>query len=103
MRCKTGVFLKNSLEFIENTPEASGVYLLTCPETNEKYVGVSKNLKSRIRRHLRSRNSKFIGFVPIVVEIVKKYDVNILNELEQKYISIFQPELNSPKASRYSG
>jgi excinuclease UvrABC nuclease subunit len=100
---KLVVFPENTKEIISKLPVKPGAYLLTCPDTGHKYVGVTNNLKRRASDHLRSARSKFIDFEFTVLEVIESSDWNCLNELEVKYIQIHNPELNSSKASKYSG
>jgi excinuclease UvrABC nuclease subunit len=100
---RLAVFPENTIEIISKLPRKPGAYLLTCPDTGHKYVGVTNNLKRRAGNHLRTAHSKFIGFEFTVLEVTESSDWDCLNELEIKYIQIHSPELNSLKASKYSG
>jgi excinuclease UvrABC nuclease subunit len=92
----------HSREYINTFPDKPGAYLLVSPKEEQMYVGVTCNIRTRIRQHLRSKRSKFLDFTAKVLEISKTTDPTYLDELEQKYINIYKPTLNNPKASKYS-
>jgi excinuclease UvrABC nuclease subunit len=103
MKNKRAIFSEESFQVIDKTPELPGAYLLTCPHTEQHYVGVSKNLKQRFRSHLRNQYSKFLNFKACALETINVFDSEKLHKLELKYMYIYKPSLNNPKASRYSG
>lgn len=89
-------------EYVNTFPNEPGAYLLTAPDKQGTYVGVTRNLRIRISQHLRNKHSKFLEFNAKVLEVIDTTDPNALDELEQKYICICKPTLNNSKASRYS-
>jgi excinuclease UvrABC nuclease subunit len=89
-------------EFVKTFPEKPGIYMLVCPTTMAMYIGATNNLRRRMSQHLRAKHSKYLGFNPQILELADTSDPKILDELEQKYISIYKPGLNNPKASKYS-
>jgi excinuclease UvrABC nuclease subunit len=99
MKRPTKIFV-HSKDFVRTFPDKPGAYLLTCGE--QTYVGVTQNIRQRMFQHLRNKYSKFLEFTPKVLEIVSDFDQAVLNALEQKYINIYKPTLNSDKASKYS-
>jgi excinuclease UvrABC nuclease subunit len=99
MKRRTKTFV-HSKEFVRTFPDKPGAYLLTCDE--QTYVGVTQNIRQRMFQHLRNKHSKFLEFTPKVLEIISDADQTTLDKLEQKYIHIYKPNVNSCKASRYS-
>ena len=86
--------------YFKTLPTCPGVYLVSCND-GSSYLGVSKNLRDRIRGHL-SRSGRFYGQRIDVLETLNEYDVLVLRALEDKYLAAFNFEHNSMSASPYS-
>jgi hypothetical protein len=67
--------------------QCSGVYLLVCKQTGQKYIGASYNIKKRAAVHMR-KNS----FDAFLLERVPRSE---LPAAERKWIIKLQPELNA--------
>ncbi|MBQ7493188.1 MAG: GIY-YIG nuclease family protein, partial [Selenomonadaceae bacterium] len=85
--------------------EASGIYMLTCRVNGKRYIGQSKNIKRRMNEHRRGK-----GFAPLVCKAIAKYGWNAfdkmvlefcpveeLDEKEIHYIAELKPEYNLSK------
>jgi excinuclease UvrABC nuclease subunit len=96
---KSFVHTKNYVNTFPNNP---GAYLLTAPNGKDIYIGVTCNIRTRISQHFRNKHSKFLSFNVKILEVINTINPIVLNELEQKYIQLYKPNLNNLKASRYS-
>lgn len=96
--------------------EASGIYLLVCKANGKRYIGQSKNIKRRLNEHKRCQS-----FAPVICKAIEKYGwdafdkivlefcpVEELDEKEIYYIAELKPEYNlteggySPKGYKHS-
>ena len=71
-------FRKNINPLLEKFPSHEGVYLITCNETNKKYVGSSTNLKQRISgyiyhpNHKKKGNKRFLTYGNFTVDLLQE-------------------------------
>jgi len=85
--------------------EASGIYMLVCKVNGKRYIGQSKNIRRRLNEHKRCQS-----FAPVICKAIAKYgwdafDKSILEfcpveELDKKeiyYIAKLKPEYNLSK------
>lgn len=96
--------------------EASGIYLLVCKANGKRCIGQSKNIKRRLNEHKRCQS-----FAPVICKAIEKYGwdafdkivlefcpVEELDEKEIYYIAELKPEYNlteggySPKGYKHS-
>jgi len=88
-------------------PAVSGVYVVECLLTNDKYVGCSSNLRHRKYVHSRgighhkikslSKLVKEYGWSAFSFDVLEICDKEVMFERETQYIQELQPNLNSYK------
>ena len=88
-------------------PSVSGVYMIECLLTNDKYVGCSANLRHRKYQHSRnvgvgkqkalSKLIKEYGWSAFNFEVIETCDKEIIFERETHWIQELKPNLNQNK------
>lgn len=88
-------------------PPKSGVYIIECLLTDDKYIGCSSNLRHRKYQHSRnvgvkknkplSKLIKEYGWSAFDFRVLEECDRSEIFEKETHYIQIYQPNLNNYK------
>lgn len=98
----------------EDVPSISGIYALCCPDTKEvKYVGQSKNIRARIKSHIRGDGTKSpktewikglssAGSSPLVKILEETSDLNVAEKRHIKREGI-ENLLNVHHGGEYEG
>ena len=91
--------------------EISGIYQIRCTETNQRYIGLSRNIKQRIRVHKRNlergrhHNGKLqclwdrFGSDSLEFTIIEVCPPDKLKPREDYHINYRRPELNIASTS----
>jgi group I intron endonuclease len=80
----------------------SGIYKITNLLNNKVYIGQSKNIPNRFKGHIRQRSRNYplynsfrkYGIDNFKFEVIEYADINILDELEIKYIKKYKSLIN---------
>ena len=91
----------------KKTPPVSGVYVIECLLTDDKYIGCSSNLRNRKYKHSRnvgkgkqanlSKLIKEYGWDAFSFDVLELCDKSVIFERETHWIQELQPNLNKNK------